>query len=88
MDKIQLWANEKSMKKMSFLLNEISLNRFFKPLRNRMDIIILLLESIRIIINNINASTDKVVGEMVLDLFNDTLNPPVIIYQAANQGHS
>jgi hypothetical protein len=25
---------------------------------------------------------------IIIDLFNDTLNPPVIIYQAANQGHS
>lgn len=55
------------MKTMTFLLNEISLNRFFRPLRSRVDIIILLLESIRIIINNIN-TTKKDVGKMTLHI--------------------
>jgi hypothetical protein len=56
------------MKTMTFYLNEISLSRFFKPLRNRVDIIMLLLESIRIIINNINTATEKPKGKMVLHI--------------------
>jgi hypothetical protein len=55
------------MKTMTFFLNKISRDRFFKPIRDREDVIILLLESIRIIINNINTSGKKF-GKMVLHI--------------------
>jgi hypothetical protein len=65
MDQVQYWANGKKMKNQTFFLNEISRDRFFRPIRNRFDIVILLLESIRIIINNITISESKSKGKMV-----------------------
>jgi hypothetical protein len=54
------------MKQETFFLNEISGNKFFKPLRNRIDVIIILLEAIRIIINDISISEENAKGRMVL----------------------
>jgi hypothetical protein len=56
------------MKNQAFFLNEISRDRFFRPIRNRFDIVVLLLESIRIIINNINISENKSKGKMIFNI--------------------
>jgi hypothetical protein len=56
------------MKEATYYLSDISKCRFFKPIRNRIDIIVLLLESIRIIINNINVPEIKSYGKMILHI--------------------
>jgi hypothetical protein len=68
MDQVQYWKNGKEMKTQTFLLSKISRDRFFSPIRNRLDIVILLLESIRIIINNITISENKSKGKMVFQI--------------------
>lgn len=56
------------MKEKIFYLNSVSKNKLFKPIRERKDIITVLLESIRLIMYGINVPPEKSCGKIVLHI--------------------
>jgi hypothetical protein len=65
-DKIQFRENEKIMKEMVFYLSTVSKNKFFRPIRERKDLITILLETIRLIIYDIQIPPEKSCGKIIL----------------------